>query len=567
MFRTGYDYYKNEETVQSPAGINSTRGGSSGNTFSWNYSGKGMFGMNQLWGFSTNNDLILTYDKKVNNFNFNVLGGGSVSYYIDREMGSQTRNGLSIPGWYSLANAVPSTTVGVDAYRSNYGTWRQQVNSAYGKASIDWKSTAYVDITGRNDWSSTQSAANRSYFYPSVSSSLILSKFIKMPAVVDMWKVRGSWTEDKLPTGVYANNRTFSGGISWGLPSSSYPSGLLGQDLKPSSTRTWEIGTEAFFLNGRIHLDVAYFNKYYFDQQKSATISSASGFSSTLINTNETFARRGLEITLDGSVIKKRNFEWNSMINYSFQHRYYVNLDSTYSPDNLWTKKGARLDAYISEPNLRDPKGNLINDGGFPVLSDYDGNLGFQDPNFSFGFINNFRIGNFIAGINIDGRIGDIMYDYIWNKMFDTGSNPETDNKWRYDQVVNGLTNYVGPGVKVVSGTVAYDKYGRITSDTRKYAANDVEVGYQDYAQQLNARGYEHGLKNPSFFKVREISIGYKIPASVLGKTGIKTASLSLTAQNVFLWTNFTASDPDLGAENINAPSQRMLGLNIKLGL
>lgn len=567
MFRTGYDYYKNEETVQNPAGINSTRGGSSGNTFSWNYSGKGMYGQNELWGFSTNNDLILTYDQKVNNFNFNVLGGGSIYYYIDREFGSQTRNGLSIPGWYSLANAVPSTTAGVDALRTNYGTWRKQVNSLYGKASIGWNDLAYVDITGRNDWSSTQAASQRSYFYPSVSASVILSKFIPMPGYVDMWKIRGSWTEDKSPAGVYANNRTFSGGTSFGLPSSSYPVNLLGKDLKPSATTTWEVGTEAYLFNGRAHFDVAYFNKYYFDQQTSATISSASGFSSTLINTNETYARRGLEVTVDGSIIKRRNFEWHSMINYSFQHMYYVNLDSTYSADNLWTKPGKRLDAYIGEPILKDPFGNVINNAGFPILSDYDAVMGYRDPNFSFGFINNFSIGNFLVGISIDGRIGGIMYDYVWNKMFDTGANPETDTKWRYDQVVLGLTNYIGQGVKVVSGDVTYDKYGRVTSDSRKYAKNDVAVGYQDYEQWLNGAGDEHGLKSESFFKVREVSMGYNIPKKVFGRTGIKNASVSLTAQNVFLWTKFSFSDPDVDDENLNSPSQRMIGLSIKLGL
>ena len=567
MFRTGFDQYKNEETVQSPAGINSTRGGSSGNTFDWNYSGKGMFGMNELWGFSTNNDLVLTYDKKINKIDLNVLGGGSISYFTDREFGNQTRNGLAVPGWYSLANAVPSTTVGVDALNANYGTWSEQVNSLYGKASVGWNSTVFVDLTGRNDWSSTQSASQRSYFYPSVSTSVILSKFIPMPVNVDMWKIRGSWTQDKLPAGIYDNNHTFSGGTSWGLPSSNYPGNLLGTDLLPSSTRTWEVGTEAYLFNGRLHVDVAYFNKYYYDQQTNATISSASGFSSTLINTNETYARRGLEVTVDGSIIKNRNFEWHSMINYSFQHRYYVDLDHVYSADNLWTKKGARLDSYISEPLLRDPQGQLINDGGFPVLSDYSGNLGYTDPKFAFGFINNFTIKDFIIGVSIDGRIGGIMYDYIWNKMFDTGANPETDTKWRYDQVVNGLTNYVGPGVKVVSGDVSYDKYGQITSDTRKYAPNDVAVGYQDYEQWLNGAGYEHGLKNQSFFKVREISVGYQFPKTLLGKTGIKNASISLTAQNVLLWTKFTFSDPDLGDENLNAPSQRMLGLNLKLGL
>lgn len=567
VFRSGYDFYKNEETVRNPAGINSTRGGSAGNTFSWNYSGKGMYGMGQMWGFSTNSDVILTYNKDINKFNFNVLGGGSVSYYQDREQGARTRNGLAIPGWYSLANAVPSTTAGVDAIINNFGTWSKQVNSLYGKASISWDEAVYLDLTGRNDWSSTQPSAQRSYFYPSVSTSIILSHFIPMPHYIDMWKIRGSWTEDKSPAGVYDNNRTFSSGTSWGLPSSSYPSQLLGTDLFPSATKTWEIGTAAYAFNQRLHLDIAYFRKYYYDQQTSATISSASGFSSTLINTKETYARKGMEITLDGSIIKRDNLEWHSMINYSFEHRYYVNLDPVYSADNLWTKKGARLDAYISPPILRDPKGQIINNNGMPVLSDYDTNLGYTDPDFAFGFINDFTIKNFVISINIDCRIGGIMYDYIWNKMFDTGANPETDTKWRYDEVVKGLKNYVGPGVKVIGGDVTYDKYGRITSDTRKYGPNDVQVSYQDYEQWLNGAGYEHGLKNQSFIKLREISIGYNIPNALLGRTGIKNASVSLTAQNLLMWTNFPFSDPDLGDENLNAPSMRMVGINIKLGL
>ncbi|MBO9618021.1 MAG: SusC/RagA family TonB-linked outer membrane protein [Niabella sp.] len=576
MFRTGYDFYKNEEVVQSPAGINSTRGGSSptvgstgiNSTFGWNYGGKGMFGMNQMWGFSTNNDLILTYDKKVGNFDINLLGGGSIVYNIDREQGAQTVNGLAIPGWYSLANAVASTAVGVDKIKSTFGTWRKQMNSLYGKASISWNRIAYLDITGRNDWSSTQPAAQRSYFYPSFAGSVILSQFIKLPQAVDMWKVRGAWTQAKTPAGIYDYNRNYTPTTSWGMPSTSYPATILSTSLYASATRSWEIGTEAYFLKGRLHVDMAYFNKYYYSQQFSPNISQASGFDKALINTNETYVRKGIEVTVDGSVIKRKNFEWHSLINYSFNHNYYVNLDSVYTADKLWIKKGLRKDVYVSQPLLRDPQGNLILVGGLVASSPYQAAMGYTDPKFSFGFVNNFTINNFIIGISIDGRIGGVMYDYIWNKMFDTGTNPETDTKWRYDQVVKGLTNYVGEGVKVVSGAATYDKYGRILTDTRVFAKNDVAVGYQAYMQELNnTDSYEHGLKSQSFVKLREIALGYKIPSRLYSKTGIKNASVSLTAQNVFLWTKFTFSDPDLGNENLNAPSQRMLGLNIKLGL
>ncbi|WP_224070213.1 SusC/RagA family TonB-linked outer membrane protein [Arachidicoccus terrestris] len=578
MFRNGYDYYSNEETVRNPAGINSTRGGSSKSMsiirggslpslFSWNWGGKGMYGMNEMWGYSLNSDLILTYNKKFGNWGLDALGGGSIFYYRDREFGAKTVNGLQVPGWYSLANAIPSTSVGVNSISNNYGTWKRQVNSVYGKVSLNWKQAAFIDVTGRDDWSSTQPAAERSYFYPSVSSSLILSEFFHLPKFVNMWKVRGSWAVDKDMAGVYAINRLYDIRSSWGLTSSSYPNSLLPSDLLPSSTRTWEFGTAAYLLNNRLHFDIAYFSKLYYDRQISADISEASGFESTLVNTKETIARRGLEITVDGSIIKNQHFEWHSTVNYAFQHRYYVQLDPVYSSDNLWTKKRARTDTYLINDWLRDPEGNIIHESGFPVESDYQSKIGYGDPDFAFGWINDFRIGRISIGLNIDGRVGGIMYDDIWDVMFETGSSPETDTKWRYDQVVNGKNNYIGDGVKVVSGEVSYDKYGRITSDTRKYATNDVEVGYQDYEQSLSGGG-NHGYMNETFVKVRELSVGYAIPTEKWfgKKTGIKSASLSLTAQNLFLFTGFKYSDPDNDAEDLNAPSQRMIGVNIRLG-
>ncbi len=84
------------------------------------------------------------------------------------------------------------------------------------------------------------------------------------------------------------------------------------------------------------------------------------------------------------------------------------------------------------------PSGNVIHNSGMPVLSDYDMNYGYTDPKFSFGFINTFRIGGFIVGLNVDGRIGGVMYNYVNDKMYDTGTHPDTDNNWRYDEVVNG---------------------------------------------------------------------------------------------------------------------------------
>lgn len=566
MFRNGYDYYKNEDGIRNPAGVFSTNGGSMGKTFSFGFSGKGLYGINESWGNSINSDLIATYNKSLGNFNIDVLGGGSIFYYQDRELGAKTRNGLAVPGWYSLANAVPSTTAGVDAIVNNYGTWAKQINSAYGKATFSWKNAVYLDVTGRNDWSSTQSANSRSYFYPSVATSVIMSELLKAPQWLSLWKLRGSWTITKAPLDVYANNLSYTISNSWGNSSANTPDNLAGSQLLPTTTRTWEFGTGAYFLNNRLHIDAAYFSKLYYNTQIQQQLAPSSGYATTLINTNETYARRGVEITIDGTVIKNQKFQWNSMLNLSAQHRYYVDIDPVYSAKNLWTVPKGRMDVYAqTEHALRDPQGNMINQNGLVMLSKFKEKFGYLDPNLTFGFMNNFRYGNFNLGINIDGRLGGVMYNYVYNKMFDTGSAPETDNQYRYDEVVNGLKNFVGPGVKVVSGDVSYDAYGRITSDTRQFAPNDVPVSYQSYMRSWG-NSYEHGVMNKGFVKLREVSLGYRVPDKVLGKSGIKNASFTITGQNLLLFTKFKYSDPDIDNENMNAPSQRLVGFNVKLG-
>ena len=567
LFRSGYDFYSNVETMRNPAGVHSNRSSfalgrfadQTGGGTSISFNSLGTYGINKDWGMSTNNDVILMYNKKAKDWAFDGLAGGTIYFYKDQILDAATQNGLSVPGWYSL-RASQGAIAATEAMR------QKQINSLYGKLSIAWRDAIFLDVTGRNDWNSTQPAATRSYFYPSVATSVLISELIKMPEVIDMWKIRGSWTIDKSALEIYQNNRTY--GVSpaaWNTYNvASYPGSLLGTNLLPNAQRTWEIGTGIFALRKRLHLDVAYFNKYYYNQQVAQSISSASGFAATLVNTKETNVRRGLEVTLDGSVVKTRDLEWHSTINYSFNHKYFVDIDPVYSADNPWTKKGKRLDYYTVYPWLTDKQGNLINNNGFPVESDYQSKIGYGDYNFSLGFVNTLTYKNLSFSLAMDGRFGGLMYNYIWDKMFDTGSNPETDNQYRYDQVVNGLTNYVGEGVKVTGGTAEFDKYGNITSDSREYAPNDVQVGYQDYAQWLSARG-DHGIQKQSFLKVREISVGYKIPSGALGK-GIKNASVSLTAQNVLLFTKFKFSDPDVFTENLNAPSQRMVGMNIRLG-
>jgi TonB-linked SusC/RagA family outer membrane protein len=548
QLRSGMDHYSNEDTKRNPININSTRGG---------YESNGLYMISQLNGFSVNNDLLFTINKKAGNLGIDGLAGGTIFYFRNNVLTSKTRGGLSIPGLYSLASSVerPDVIAGQTA---------KQVNSVFGKLTLSWKSAFFVDVTGRNDWSSTLPKASRSYFYPSVGASTVLSELFKMPNWISFWKVRGSWALSKGDLGIYATNRTYATalGVWEGLNTGSYPDNIFDGSINPKTARTWEVGTMASFLKNRLQADITYYNKYNYNQQANAEISSASGFTTTLVNTNETYVRRGVEITISGTPVIG-TVRWDAMFNWSASHEYYKTLDKVYSSDNLWTKAGERRDAYVTEPWEKDPQGNVVHqDNGLPLLSNYPARIGYMDPSWIWGFTNSIAYRNFVFSFSFDGRVGGLMYEYMNNKMWDTGAHPESDNQYRYDEVVNHRTAYIGKGVKVLSGEMKQDNYGRIIEDTRVFAKNDIPVSYEAYAREF-ADGTPGGALDPTFLKLREVSLQYKLPVKILGAG---SASVAFTGQNVLIWMKqFKYADPDKGRDDLNSPSNRYIGMNIKL--
>lgn len=147
-----------------------------------------------------------------------------------------------------------------------------------------------------------------------------------------------------------------------------------------------------------------------------------------------------------------------------------------------WLKLQMRTGGVYSSNNTvtRSSVGTISkNRGGcLMVRSQYSSLIGYTDPDLEFGVANTFKYKDFTLTLNFDGRIGGKSWANTEFYMYETGSHPDTDNQWRYDEVVNGKKNYVAEGVKVVSGEVTYDQYGRITSDTRVFEKNDIETPY-----------------------------------------------------------------------------------------
>lgn len=558
MIRPGFDLYQNDETKRNPPNILSTRG----------WDAAGLYSLSKRTGYSFNGDAFITYNKALGPITIDALAGGTIYKYDHKELYSATRGGLVVPGYYSLNNSVERPDVAVNRNADGmYG--KKQVNSLLGKATISYQNRIFLDVTGRNDWSSTMPQSSRSYFYPSIGGSVVISEFLpSLPSWLDFWKIRGSWTEAKSDLGVYSTNQTYSTTTAaWdALNGASYPSTILGGSVKPETNRTWEVGTSVYFLKKRFRFDAAYFNKYNYNIQRSANVSSASGFATTLINIDETYLRKGVELTLDAAIIKKGNFQWDASANWSYNHRYYKSLDPVFSAKTTWTKEKGRLDTYTGRTWLKDPAGNVIHRAtGLALASDYNYLYGYTDPKFIWGLSNNIRWNNFRFGVNFDGRVGGYLNNYTSYKMWDTGSHPDSDNQYRYDEVVNKNKSYIGTGVVVASGEVKYDSYGTITSDTRTYSKNETKVSYQDYA-----RSYGDGTRgktNATFIKVREISIGYTIPGSISKKLGARSIMVSVTGQNVWMWTkDFRFADPDKADDTqLTAPSVRYMGANVQL--
>lgn len=555
FLRSGVDSYSYKEEWQNP--VNALGG--------WHK--KGYYGIRRSGGYSLNNDALLMADCSFGNFMLDGFIGGSIYYYQNDNMLSETQNGLSIPGYYSLKASV-------DPVKASSGVSRKQVNSISGKVSASWKSTLFADITARNDWSSTLEKQTRSYFYPSVAGSVVLSQFIPMPVCVDFWKMRASWTKTKNDIGVYATNKSYyiATNVWDGLNSATYPTSIRDAVVKPSESCSYEVGTAFTLFKNRLRIDAAYYNKLQYNLTREAGVSSATGFGSTLINIEEEQVRRGGEFTLSGDIFKTKDFEWGTVFNWSLDRFYYAKVDPVYSTQYSWVAAGKRWDWIDNVYDYkRDTEGNIIHKNGYPEFNEYKSVPGYSDPDWIWGLTNVVRYKDFTFSFTLDGRVGGIAHSVTDQALWNSGSHIESDNQWRYDEVVNGNKNYVGQGVKVISGSEDYDSDGNIIRDNRVFAPNDVGVSYETYMLVCNpyvGTIRSQHLLDQTFFKLRNLSVSYSLPRNVCDKLRLRGATIGFIGQNLLIWTKeFNYSDPDNAVDNLNSPSLRYMGFNIKLDL
>src|SRR5690606_16457496 len=326
---------------------------------------RGYYGRQDVSSQEVNADFLLTYKNQLSDdVDITAVGGASQMSYVHRNVMSEV-DALIVPGVYTLANGVNNPLV-----RTNDA--RKQMNSIYGMVTLGWRNSIFVDITGRNDWSSTLPSNNNSYFYPSVASSFIVSDIFNLPQPISFLKYRLSYARVGSDAHPYQTSKYYS---QSGFASSAItPTVMFNADLKPEITSSWETGFDLRLFGSRLGLDATYYMSGTENQILSLPNDIVTGYSSRVINAGEV-RNRGVEVVLTGTPVKNTDFNWDINVNWSMNRNKIMALNDNLERQTLASVWQASLIATVGGRTtdlwgpkfLRDDQGNQVFENGIPV--------------------------------------------------------------------------------------------------------------------------------------------------------------------------------------------------------
>ena len=544
--------------------------------------------------FENNSELLLKYNKTLfKDLYISAVAGGNIRKMMYNSSFTTT-NYLNVPGIYTFANSRNPIIA------SNFSS-EMLVTSVYGSLDLSYKNYLNVSATVRTDKSSAIPGAKPGT-YPSVSASTVLSDFLDLPKAISFLKLKGSFANvrdggtsayigpSSYPIGYGSAYSTSYDGPTYSLVSKVYNTRLdynntsaayytdnLYDDIQTAARTNYEAGFDIRFMKNRIGLDAVYFTYIDGPQIFRNPISQTTGYTALFINAAK-YQTKGVELSLSGNPIKTKNFSWDVLLNWSTYKQTYKELpaDSILVGD-IYVKKGDRLDIYQGQAFVRTPDGQIVNDGGGRPLR-YPKNqiFGYSNPDWVWGLTNKFRFKNFNLTVLIDGRVGGEMENYIRRQTFRGGRHIETVEgamgEARYQDYLGNKT-YVGQGVVITGGTPNYDPVTGVITNYKDltFAPNTVKTFLQDYISRYNSTA-EGNLMSKTFSKLREITLGYTIPESLLNKSAFKSATISFVGRNLFYFADKKHKDVDLdqyaGSQNsssLQTPTVKRYGVNINI--
>ena len=545
----------------------------------------GQYREDKIFFEERNTDFLINYKKDIsNNFNFNVSVGGN-QMTQERRFNQVAANELAVPGIYSFNNSS------IPLLQNTFNT-KRRINSLYANASFGFGNALYLDIAGRNDWSSTLPEANNSYFYPSASVSFIASEVFTMPKAISFAKLRLGYGQVGNDTEPYSLQPYFQ------FLSTPYGNQLLGTegnvlpnpDLKPERLTTFEVGADIRLFNNRVGIDLTYYRNNASDQIIQIPVSQTSGFGSKFINAGE-IESTGIEALVNLVPVRTSNFSWEVDFNFTRARSEVVQLSddlTTYQIANNYLSVQARVggrmgDVYGTGFVLVDPStnqtvtvddvddiegdwGHLYN-GGFPVRDPNLRKLGNYNPDFTLGMYNTLKWKNFSLGFLFDWRQGGVVMS---RTLLIGGTSGLMEETAEYDRETH---TFIG-GQTTVSGVSTLDRPGFMEDENGNYITNDVAVSARDfYWSHFNRGNEEVGIYDATFVKLRELRVGYTFGKELVSRFGAQKLTLSVIGRNLLLFTENPHFDPETfsfngnnivpGVEDMATPSTRSIGFHL----
>ena len=558
--------------------------------------GKGDYREDKRSMFENNTDVLLSYTNTFpNKIGIHAsVGGNARSYQYNSSYVSTGY--LNAPGWYGFANSRDPL------FATNYYA-PMLVLSAYGYIDIDLGKYATISLTDRIDKASNLPTQNNVYSYPSVAVSTVLSDYIHLPEVVSFLKLRGSYANVKggftqatigaTPLATYPlgygseyqssydgpiyNTSFYNVAPVYQNQAGAYISQTIANpDLKPFASKVVETGVDIRFLKNRIGIDGTYFTSQNGPQIYDVIIPSSTGYAKNRINGVNT-RKTGYEVTLNGSPLRNPNgLNWNVTANWSTFQEKYTKIYDGEDKLNAFVGVGDRVDKIYGTKFVRAADGQIINGtDGRPVVNPTQQFLGNASADWVWGINNSFSYKGVSLSFQFDGRVGGNMIDYIQQQTFRGGRNILTTEgamgEARY-QDYKGVKSYLGQGVVINNNVpIQYDNNGNVTNyDKLQYEANTTKTFLQDYIS-VYYRTNEANLISKTFAKLREVTIGYALPQTILRGSFIRSANISFVGRNLLYFAKNKDVDldqypgADQGSSTLQTPTTKRYGFNINL--
>lgn len=545
-----------------------------------------------------NTEVLATYIKQLNkNWGIDALLGFNVRNK-QYENNYQAAPRLAVADLYTLTNSRDPLISSNDFYRlRQYGL--------YGSIQLDYRRWAFLNITGRNDWSSTLPVDNNSYFYPSVTASVLLSEaFGWRSKAVNYLKIRGGWSQVGADANPYQLATVFTSETAFnGNPLQSFSTIGMNPNLKPEKTSSIEAGFEAAFWDNRLYLDFTYYKTDSRNQILKLATTAASGYTSQVRNAGH-IRNRGYEIQLGAVPIQtSKGFRWNLDLNYGANSSKVVKLDDEglitsyrlYSSGiQILASVGEAYGTLFGTSYVRDANGNVVVDAnGLPKISTTNKTLGKFTPDWTGGISNTFSYRSLSLSFLIDASVGGSIFSntnktgkytgVLANTL--SGRDAEHGGLWYYtDAIGNNVRLSESPSYSVSSDGLYYAQVNgqstRVYQDgimvegvTESGSKNEEVVSAEKYYHRIYSIA-EANVYDASYVKLREVALSYRLPRLWTQKLHLQEASVTLTGRN--LWTIYKSVpniDPESalttgnaqGVEAYSLPTTRSFGVNLSV--